>query len=99
MTRKEQQDVRRKLNVINYAKETRNVLKACRHYGITKATFYVWLKKYKNEGERGLINKKPCPENRKLRTPIEVEEKVLYLRKKYHFGPERIYLYLKRYIH
>ncbi len=46
----------------------------------------------------GLINQKPCPENLKLRTPIEVEEKVIYLRKKYHFGPERIYLYLKRYL-
>jgi len=33
-----------------------------------------------------------------LRTPTEVEEKVIYLRKKYHFGPERIYLYLKRYL-
>ena len=98
MTRKEKSDVKRKLSVINYADKIGNIRKACRHYGVTRSTFYIWLKRYKEEGEKGLINNKPCPENRKLRTPIEVEEKVLYLRKKYHFGPERIYLYLKRYL-
>ena len=60
--------------------------------------YFKWLKRYQEEGEKGLINKKPCPQILKLRTPIEVEEKVLYLRKKYHFGPERIHLYLKRYL-
>ena len=44
-----------------------------------------WIKKYKKQGEKGLINQKPCPENLKLRTPIEIEEEVIYLRKKYHF--------------
>jgi len=57
----------------------------------------VWVEKYKLYGEKGLINSKPCPENPRLRTPKYIEDKVLYLRKKYHFGPERIYLYLKRF--
>ena len=98
MTTKESSDIRRKLNVINYARKTGNVNKACRHYGVSKTIYYRWLKRYKKDGELGLINQKPCPENPKLRTPIEIEEKVIYLRKKYHFGPERIYLYLKRYL-
>jgi transposase InsO family protein len=55
------------------------------------------VEKYKLYGEKGLINNKPCPENPRLRTPKHIEEKVLYLRKKYHFGPERIHLYLKRF--
>jgi len=98
MTTKESSDIRRKLNVIHYARKTGNVNKACRHYGVSKTIYYRWLKRYKKDGELGLINQKPCPENPKLRTPIEIEEKVIYLRKKYHFGPERIYLYLKRYL-
>jgi len=98
MTVKEKRDIKRKLNVINYAKKTGNVNKACRHYGVSKTIYYEWIKKYKKQGEKGLINQKPCPENLKLRTPIEVEEKVIYLRKKYHFRPERIYMYLKCYL-
>ena len=98
MTTKERSDIRRKLNVIHYARKSGNVNKACRHYGVSKSIYYRWLNRYKKDGESGLINQKPCPENPKLRTPIEVEEKVIYLRKKYHFGPERIYLYLKRYL-
>ena len=33
----------------------------------------------------------------KLRTPPEVEEKILYLRGTYHLGQQRISWYLKRY--
>ena len=98
MTTKERSDISRKLNVINYAKKVGNINKACRHYGVSKSIYYRWLRQNKKDGEQGLINHKPCPENRKLRIPVEVEEKVIYLRKKYHFGPERIYLYLKRYL-
>ena len=98
MTIKEKSDIRRKLNVINYAEKIGNINKACRHYGVSKTIYYRWLKRYKKEGEDGLIDQKSCPENPSSRTPIEVEEKVIYLRKKYHFGQERIYLYLKRYL-
>ena len=80
----EKRDIKRKLNVINYARQIGNVKKACRYYGISRSIFYVWVKKYKLYGEKGLINSKPCPENPRLRTPKHIEEKVLYLRKKYH---------------
>ena len=64
---------------------------------ISQAIFYRWRDAYKQFGEEGLINKKPCPENRALRMPVEIEEKILYIRKNYHLGPERITWYLKRY--
>lgn len=97
MTVKEKRDIKRKLNLINHAKEIGNVKKACRYFGISRSTYYVWVERYKKDGERGLINSKPCPENPKLRTPKYIEEKVIYLRKKYHFEPQRIYWYLKRF--
>ena len=37
------------------------------------------------------------PENPKLRTPPWIEEKILYLRRNYHFGQVRISWYLARY--
>ena len=52
---------------------------------------------YAAHGEQGLINSKPCPGNPKLRTPAPIEEKILYLRRNYHFGQVRISWYLARY--
>ena len=57
MTIKEKRDITQKLNVINYAKKIGNNNKACRHYGVSRTIFYEWLKKYKKEGEIGLISK------------------------------------------
>jgi len=45
----------------------------------------------------GLINSKPCPGNPRLRTPPEIEEKILYLRRTYHLGQQHIAWYLERY--
>ncbi|MCP4315284.1 MAG: transposase family protein, partial [Hyphomicrobiales bacterium] len=45
----------------------------------------------------GLINALPIPKWHANRTPPEREEKVLYLRRKYHLGPMRIVWYLERY--
>ncbi len=36
MSIKEQSDIRRKLKVLNHAKETGNISKTCRHFGISR---------------------------------------------------------------
>ena len=94
---KAQRDIKRKLRVLNYAQEIGNVSKACRYFGISRETFYQWKRAYAEHGEKALINSKPCPENPKLRTPPEIEEKILYLRRTYHLGQLRISWYLERY--
>ena len=94
---KAKQDIRRKIRVLNHAKKIGNIRKTCRYFGVSRAIFYRWRDAYDEFGEEGLINKKPCPENRTLRIPVEIEEKILYLRKTYHLGPDRITWYLKRY--
>jgi hypothetical protein len=53
-------------------------------------------KDYELKGESALINSKPCPQNPKLRIPPHIEEKILYLRKNYYLGQQRIAWYLKR---
>ena len=87
-----QRDIKRKLRVLNHVKETGNVIKTCRYFGVSRAIFYRWKTVYEKFGEEGLINSKPCLENPSLRTPVEIEEKILYFRKNYYLGPERMSL-------
>ena len=93
----EQRDIKRKLAVLEHARASGNVAKTARHFGISRQGYYKWKKAYDEFGEAGLINKKPCPVNMALRTPAEIEEKIVLLRTTYHFGPKRIAWYLERY--
>jgi transposase-like protein len=74
-----QRDIRRKLKVIEYADQLGNISKACRYFGISRESYYRWKKALADKGEEGLVNSKPCPENPRLRTPPDIEEKFLYL--------------------
>jgi transposase len=96
MTVQQQCDISRKLRVLNHAKQSGNVSATCRYFGISREAFYQWKRAYAAKGEAGLINSKPCPENPKLRTPKQTEEKILHLRRTYHLGPLHIAWYLKR---
>jgi transposase-like protein len=63
MTQAEHRDISRKLRVLNHAKKGGSVSRTCRYFGISRETFYQWKKAYQLEGERALINSKPCPQN------------------------------------
>lgn len=97
MNNKAKSDISRKLKVLHHAKKTRNVSKTCRYFGVSREAFYCWKRAYEQQGEHALINSKPCPENPKLRTAPEIEEKIIYIRKNYYLGQLRISWYLKRY--
>ncbi|SLN74275.1 hypothetical protein ROG8370_03662 [Roseovarius gaetbuli] len=86
---KDQREIGRKLRILRYAEEIGHVAKTCRYFGIGRASFYRWRKAYAEHGEAGLINAPPIPKWHAIRTPPEREEKVLYLRRKYHLGPMR----------
>jgi transposase InsO family protein len=97
MNRKAEQDIARKLKVLNHAKEIGNISKTCRYFGICRETFYSWRRAFEAGGNAALINNKPCPENHKLRVPRPIEEKIVHLRTTYHFGPDMIVWHLQRY--
>lgn len=97
MSPKEQADIRRKLRILNYGKESSNVSKTCRYFGISRETYYKWKRDYETKGEVALINSKPCPQNVKIRIAPEIEEKIIYLRTTYYLGQLRISWYLQRY--
>lgn len=69
MNTQARRDISRKLKVFEHAATSGNVAFTCRHFGISRDTFYQWKRAYAARGENGLINSKPCSENIKLRTP------------------------------
>ena len=93
----DEREIRRKLAVLKRAEEIGSAAKAYRYFGIPRSTYFRWRKAYVEHGEQGLINKKPIPGSHPNQTPMEVVEKILYLRKKYHLGPIRIMWYMARY--
>jgi len=97
MNEKAKRDISRKLRILEHAKTTGNIAKTCRYFGISRDSFYTWRKAYNKFGETGLINNKPCPENPNRRVDIAIEEKIIYLRTNYHFGPLTISCYLERF--
>ena len=97
MNQQAHRDITRKLRVLKHAEEIGNVSLTCRYFGVSRETFYQWKRAHRERGEHALINCKPCPANPKLRTRPEIEEKIVHLRRTYHFGPVRIGWYLARY--
>jgi len=94
---KDQQELRRKLHILDHAKQSGDVSKTCRYFGIGRASFYRWRSAYQDRGEAGLTNNRSVPHNHPNKTPDAVAQKVLHLRKNYHLGPIRIVWYLERY--
>ncbi len=68
-------DIKRKLQVLEYAEDCGNVARTCRHFGISRQCYYNWRRAHERFGEAGLVNRGPCPENRSLRTPAAIDEK------------------------
>lgn len=99
MTEQEQQRlVNHRLAVIRHAEEvTGNVAQTCRYFGITRQTFYRWLRRYEEKGLEGLRDKSSRPHHCPHETNAEVVGKIIYLRQNYHFGPAKISMYLHRY--
>jgi transposase InsO family protein len=99
MTRevREALQVRRKLSVLGYIKETGNVQEACRDLGVPRSSFYRWRKAFAAHGKEGLIRRRPIARSHPRQIPPEFVEKILHLRCQYHLGPQRIAWYLERY--
>lgn len=86
-----------KLTAIEYAEKWKNVSRACRAFGVSRAAFYRWKRIYDAEGESALWQRRPIAKDHPRRIPEVTVEKVLELRRKYQLGPQRIVWYLERY--
>ena len=90
--------VRRKLAVLRHVDEvTGNVAMTCRYFGFSRQHYYTWLRRYQDEGLDGLRDRSRRPKTCPHETHAEVVEKIVHLRRTYHFGPTKISMYLQRY--
>ena len=88
----------RRLAILRHAEEvTGNVALTCRYFGISRPLYYTWLRRYEEHGVDGLRPRSRRPHTSPNATSGEVIGKIVYLRQTYHFGPEKISMYLKRY--
>jgi transposase len=84
--------------VLRHVEEvTGNIAMTCRYFGISRPTYYTWLRRYEAEGPAGLRERSKAPETSPNATSTEVVGKIIHLRQNYHFGPTKIAMYLKRY--
>lgn len=63
--------------------EKGNISALCRSYGISRKTGYKWLRREKEEGERGLENHSRRPKNSPRQTDAVLEQEVLSVRKEH----------------
>lgn len=86
-----------KLAVLRHVEEVSgNVAATCRYYGISRQAYYHWLRRYEADGVEVLRDRTSAPHHSPNATNVEVVEKILWLRQQYHFGPQKIAMYLKR---
>ncbi|WP_433521385.1 helix-turn-helix domain-containing protein [Nocardia pseudovaccinii] len=91
-------EVRRRLAVLRHVEEVSgNVAMTCCYFGISRPTYYTWLRGYETEGVDGLRDRSRRPRSSPNATRAEVVEKIIHLRQNYHFGPDKIRMYLQRY--
>jgi len=77
---------------------TNNVSATCRHFGISRTTFYDWHSRYQKYGEKGLAELSRKPHKLNLHFPQEVRDLILQVRKERGYGHRMMSLYLaKRY--
>ncbi len=54
MSKQAKRDIRRKLKILNHPRETGNISKTCRYFGISREIFYQWKRSYDSLGETGV---------------------------------------------
>ncbi|MDP7299033.1 MAG: helix-turn-helix domain-containing protein, partial [Myxococcota bacterium] len=86
----DQREIRRKRRVLEYAEKHGNINTTCRRFVIARSRFYVWRHRSRELGEAGLARRRQCSHNHPNKTPNEVVEKILHLRRTYYMGPIRI---------
>jgi len=86
-----------RFRMLQHAAGTGNVSRTCRHFGISRKTFYKWKGRFDADGQAALGDRSRAPHCSPRATPADVVSKILYLRQRYHFGPGKIAAYLQRF--
>src|SRR3954454_22079086 len=58
--------------------------------GISRQTVYKWVRRWRSEGEAGLVDRSSRPHRMPRRTSVEVTAAIVAARRKHHAGPVRL---------
>src|SRR6266849_4389184 len=91
-------DARVRLAWMDFYGRCRNVAQTCRHFGISRQTFYRWQRRYDPYDLTTLEERSHCPRQRRLPTwSFPLEEKVLGLRLQFpRWGKDKLAVLLRR---
>lgn len=69
----------------------------CREFGISRPTGYLWVQRYEEWGLAGIVEKSRRPHRSPKRTPAELEQRVIEVRKRYpDWGARKLGVVLQR---
>jgi transposase InsO family protein len=69
----------------------------CREYGVSRPTGYHWVQRYREVGSvQGLAERSRRPQHSPEQTPIEQEDRVVELRRRYGWGAKKLVILLAR---
>jgi transposase len=81
----------------SYQKEEMSVTDLCHQYRTSRPTAYKWIKRYDELGPEGLLDLKRKPHGCSHATPVEIENEVLALRKRFpSWGARKLKARLER---
>jgi transposase InsO family protein len=72
----------------------RSVAATCRDFGISRATAYKWLGRYRARPDEPLDDRPRRPHRSPGRTGPEIEDRILEVRDRWGWGPRKIHAYL-----
>jgi putative transposase len=83
--------------VFEYEQGDRSLTELCQGYGISRETGYVWIRRYRENGITGLIERSRSALRHENQTPAEIEQMVLELRQAHmRWGPRKLKRVLER---
>ena len=82
--------------LIHTYEQTGSIRATAREWHTSRQVVRKWLKRYRQEGEKGLRDRSRRPHHMPRHTPPEVEKQVVEARKQTGYGPRRLALYLQR---
>jgi len=92
-TSKEEQ---RRAFVDDYESGQWSMTELCQRFGITRPTGYLWVARYEEEGEDGLVDRPRTATDCPHRTPPEMERRILVLRERHGWGAKKLLQALRK---
>ena len=83
--------------VFEYEQGERSLTELCQRYGIARETGYVWLRRYREYGLAGLVERARAARRHPNQTPAELERMIVELRQAHmRWGPRKLKRVLER---